>query len=357
VKLTNNGFFDSSAPAWQTLGGPVPPPPPPPPTFTVTGTVFDQSGVTSTVPGITITLSGSSQQSTTTDADGKFSFANLPLNGNFTVTPSSTEWSFSPTTKSFNTIPPLFGFIGKNIDVRFDASPVFMQFIAATYRGVESTKALILVQRFGSVLGTSTIQYSTASGSAVAGEDFVAVSGTLTFNPGDSTKSFEVPLIYDKKVEPQETVTLTLANPTGGLARGRQTAELTINDPPPIIATIQFTNLAAAINAQTFVRDPFPLTAVSFFSSTQNEPTRVALFAQFVDLGPGEDFSVVTVTGFNASQATFDLPVEFVGKVPGIDDLTQINIRLPNNLPSGDLFLRLRLRGNDPANVPRIRIQ
>jgi uncharacterized protein (TIGR03437 family) len=81
------------------------------------------------------------------------------------------------------------------------------------------------------------------------------------------------------------------------------------------------------------------------------------LLAQFVDLVQGEDFSAVTVTGFNASQATFNVPVEFVGKIPGVDDLTQINVRLPDNLPTGDLFLRIRLRGVDSPNLARIRIQ
>ena len=357
VKLTNNGFVDSSAPAWQTLGGPVPPPPPPPPTFTVTGSVFDLSGVSGAVPGITITLSGSSSQSTTTDANGKFSFANLPLNGNFTVTPSSATWRFSPTSSSFNTTPPLFGFNGKNIDLRFDAIPIFVQFITASYSDLEGRSAIITVERVGSVLNTSTIQFATVSGSAEAGSDFITTSGTLTFNPSDSQKSFTVPLIYDKKVEQPETVTLTLTNPTGGIVRGRQTAELVISDPPPVLATLQFTNLAAAINAETFVRDPFPLTTASILSPPQNGPTRLALFATFLDLAPNEDSSAVTVIAFTASQATFSLPVEFVGKVPGIDDLTQINVRLPDNLPTGDLFLRLQLRGNVSGNFARLRIQ
>ena len=357
VRLTNNGQLDSSAPVWQTLGGPVPPPPPPQPTFTVTGTVFDQSGVSGAVPGITITLSGSSSQSTTTDADGKFSFANLPLNGNFTVTPSSPNWRFSPTSSSFNTTPPLFGFNGKNIDLRFDAIPIFMQFVTSTLRALEGSKGFIFVERVGSTLNTSTIQYSTVSGTAVAGEDFVATTGTLTFNPGDTFKSFQVTLIYDKKVEQPETLTLTLSNPTGGIVRGRQTSELTIHDPPPQIVSDPSTFLAIAINAETFVRDPFPLTTQSFFGPSQTTPTRVALFAQFVDLVEGEDFSAVTVTGRNLAHGTFDLPVEFVGKIPGFDDFTQINVRLPDNLPAGDLLLNIRLRGNDSGNTAKIRIQ
>lgn len=356
VRLTSNGTVESAAPAWQTLGGPTPPPPPPPTTFTVTGTVVDNSGVSGAVPGITITLSGSSSQSTTTDATGKFSFANLPANGNFTVTPTSSNWRFSPASTSFSTAPPLVGFNGNNIDLSFGAVPIFVQFITSSYRGLEGLSTTILVERVGSILNTSTIQYSATGGTAEAGNDFVAVSGTLTFNPNESTKSFQIPLIYDKLVEQPETVTLTLTNPTGGLVRGRQTAELVINDPPPVFALEQFTGLAIAVNAETFVRDPFPLTTPSLVDPSQNVATRVALFASFVDLLPEENFSAVTVIGFNATQATFNLPVEFVGKVPGMDDLTQINVVLPNNLPSGELFLKIQLHGNE-SGLAKIRIQ
>ncbi|HET6975752.1 MAG TPA: Calx-beta domain-containing protein [Pyrinomonadaceae bacterium] len=356
VRLTSNGIVESAAPAWQQLGGPVPPPPPTQPTFTVTGTVVDSSGVSGAVPGITITLSGSSSQSTTTDATGKFAFANLPVNGSFTVTPSNSSWRFSPASTSFSTTPPLVGFNGKNIDLHFDATPIFVQFVTSSYRGLEGFSTTILVERAGSILGTSTIQYSVTSGTAEAGKDFVSVSGTLTFNPFESTKSFQVPLIYDKLVEQPETVTLTLTNPTGGLVRGRQTSELVINDPPPVFALEQFTGLAIAVNADTLVRDPFPLTTQSILAPTQTDATRVAFFASFVDLLPSENFSAVTVIGFNATQATFNLPVEFVGKVPGFDDLTQINVVLPNNLPSGELFLKIQLHGNE-SGIARIRIQ
>jgi hypothetical protein len=319
--------------------------------------VVDSSGVSGAVPGITISLSGSSTQSTTTDANGKFSFANLPLNGNFTVTPLSADWRFSATSTSFSTTPPLVGFNGKNIDLHFDAIPIFVQFITDSYRGMEGGKHIIFVQRFGSSLNTSTIQYSASSGSAIAGEDFVATAGTLTFNPGESTKSFEVDVIYDRKPEQQETVTLTLTSPTGGLVRGRQTAALTIIDPFPAFIREESSSNAVALNAETFVRDPFPLTTQSIFSPFQPAPTRVALFAQFVDLAPDEDFSAVTVTGFTPSLVTFDLPVEFVGRVPGNGDFTQINVRLPDTLPSGELFLRVRVHGVESESMVRIRIQ
>jgi len=65
---------------------------------------------------------------------------------------------------------------------------------------------------------------------------------------------------------------------------------------------------------------------------------------------------VITATGFEPNQLPHSLPVEFVGKTPGIDDLTQINIRLPSDLPVGDIFVGIQLRGRG-SNFARIRIK
>jgi len=360
VRLTNTGFLDSTAAAWQRLGGPAPPPPPPAPVFTVTGIVIDTSIAQAGpgVAGVTISLTGSSTQTTTSDANGNFSFANLPENGNFTVKASSPNWSFFPTERTFSTSPPLVGFVGRNISVQFDAAPIFLQFLSATNSGFEGSSATVTVERVGAIQGTSTIQYSTVNGTAVAGSDYVATTGTLTFNPGDSLRSFTIPLTYDKLVEPDESITLTLTNPTGGIVRGRQTAVLNVSDPFPQLATLLNSSLAGAVTGEALLRDPFPLNTPSFFGPVagQSIPTRVALFARFVDLLPEENTSAVTAVGFDAGQVSYDLPVEFVGKVPGIDDLTQINLRLPANLPVGDLFLNIRLRGRG-SNFARIRIK
>src|SRR5687768_8936168 len=95
----------------------------------------------------------------------------------------------------------------------------------------------------------------------------------------------------------------------------------------------------------------------------QTSATRVALFSRFVDLAPGEDLSVVSVKGLTPQQVEHDLPVEFVGKVPGMvgqvpsdEELTQINVRLPADLPVGDLFVRLIFRGKG-SELVRIRIK
>ena len=70
--------------------------PPPPVTYTISGFVNLDSGPV--LAGVTITLSGASSGTTTTNAGGYYSFSNLD-NGSYTVTPSRTGYTFAPTSR------------------------------------------------------------------------------------------------------------------------------------------------------------------------------------------------------------------------------------------------------------------
>ncbi|HWT00346.1 MAG TPA: carboxypeptidase regulatory-like domain-containing protein [Pyrinomonadaceae bacterium] len=63
-----------------------------------------RAGTTTGVAGITVGLTGSRTVSTTTDASGNYSFANLPAGGNYTVRPASTLNTFSPAYKTFTNL-------------------------------------------------------------------------------------------------------------------------------------------------------------------------------------------------------------------------------------------------------------
>jgi large repetitive protein len=67
-------------------------------------------------------------------------------------------------------------------------------------------------------VGTVTADYTTADGTALAGPDFTAKSGTVTFAPGDTLKLVPVTIINDSLAEDDETFTLNLSNATGGIA-------------------------------------------------------------------------------------------------------------------------------------------
>jgi len=63
--------------------------------------------------------------------------------------------------------------------------------------------------------GPVRVNYVTADGTARAGEDYTAVSGTLTFAPGETSKSITVVVKGDKKKEANETFSLNLSGATG----------------------------------------------------------------------------------------------------------------------------------------------
>lgn len=82
--------------------------------------------------------------------------------------------------------------------------------------------------------GTVTVDYATVSGTAAAGEDFIAASGTLTFEPGQTVKVIEVTIVGDALNEATETFTVVLSAPANALlAPGESTAVGTILDDDP----------------------------------------------------------------------------------------------------------------------------
>ena len=78
-----------------------------------------------------------------------------------------------------------------------------------------------------------TVDYATADGTARAGADYIAASGTLTFPVGETAKTVNVEVLADAHDEGEETLTLTLSNPSYG-ELGDAEASGTIEDSSPI---------------------------------------------------------------------------------------------------------------------------
>jgi hypothetical protein len=60
---------------------------------------------------------------------------------------------------------------------------------------------------------TVTVHYATSNGTATAGSDYVATSGTLTFAAGQTSQTINVPIDGDLNIEPDEAFSVTLSNP------------------------------------------------------------------------------------------------------------------------------------------------
>jgi hypothetical protein len=95
-----------------------------------------------------------------------------------------------------------------------------------TYRETEGDRTVhVTVRRTGFAEGAVAVDYRTEAGSATAGEDFEAVSGTLSWGDGDrSSRTVQVRLLADAALEAPEVLDLVLSDPTGGAVLGSPSA-------------------------------------------------------------------------------------------------------------------------------------
>lgn len=83
---------------------------------------------------------------------------------------------------------------------------------------------------------TTAVSYATSSesGTAAAGSDYTASTGILTFAPGEVSKTVVVTTLGDTLYEGNETFTVNLSNPVGGvIVDGQGVGTIIDNDPQP----------------------------------------------------------------------------------------------------------------------------
>ena len=82
---------------------------------------------------------------------------------------------------------------------------------------------------------TATVKYTTMDGTAIAGVDYEAVTGTLTFVPGQTQETIEVPILGDIDEEADKSFTVALSDPTFATIADA-TATGTLEDDDPTLA-------------------------------------------------------------------------------------------------------------------------
>lgn len=86
---------------------------------------------------------------------------------------------------------------------------------------------------------TVTVSYATANVTAMAGSDYVAASGTLTFAPGTTSQTLTVAVNGDTVFEGNETFLVTLGSPSNAtIARGQGTGTILNDDTAPGSVTV-----------------------------------------------------------------------------------------------------------------------
>lgn len=83
--------------------------------------------------------------------------------------------------------------------------------------------------------GTVTVAYATSDGTGTAGSDYLATSGTLTFNAGETSKAIAITVNGDTTVEADETFNITLSAPSAAVLGDALGVGTIGNDDVPVI--------------------------------------------------------------------------------------------------------------------------
>jgi hypothetical protein len=173
--------------------------------------------------GAIIILSGSQSGTTTTDANGAYSF-NVAAGGSYTVAPSVAGYYFSPPSKVFSNLSTsqLADFTGLQSTLEFSST---------SYSAGEDTRTLVVeVERLGDTSNEAAVTYLANDGTADQRGDVIPIIGKLTFAPGETSKSFTIFITNDTHVEGNESLTLGLSDLVGSAPGANSAATLTIVD-------------------------------------------------------------------------------------------------------------------------------
>ncbi|HEX8337350.1 MAG TPA: DUF3466 family protein [Pyrinomonadaceae bacterium] len=129
-----------------------------------------------------------------------------------------------------------------------------------------------------------------------------------------------------------------------GRLNGQERGFLLTPTAPPVLLTEPDSAAALALDSVTFERAPFTLSSAHNLGADGRR--RVTLLARNVEFAPGENAQQLAVRAEAPAGETHLLPIEHVGRVPGFPSLTQITVRLTDDLAAGgDFRLSLVLRG------------
>ncbi len=162
--------------------------------------------------------------------------------------------------------------------------------VSVTEGNSGTVNARFTVTLSGASSSAITVAYATANGTATAGTDYVAKSGTLTFAAGTTQQFVDVAVNGDTTVESNETFFVNLSSPSGATIADGQGQGTIVNDdavppPPPPVPTL-------AINDVTIAEG--------------NSGTTIARFTATLSAASGSAVTVVYATANGTATAGSD---------------------------------------------------
>jgi MYXO-CTERM domain-containing protein len=170
---------------------------------------------------------------------------------------------------------------------------------------------------------TVTVAYQTEDGTAMAGSDYQPASGTLTFAPGEVLKIVPITILGDTAVEPDETFSLVLSQPThAGLGSLRATFTIA-NDDRATVVHAAIADVIVDEGNQGVKTVPITIT----FDGPVPADAKLHINTVSADAVAGQDFRSLADTVYpptGATQMTF--AIEVLSDVePECDEVFYIN--------------------------------
>jgi chitinase len=106
-----------------------------------------------------------------------------------------------------------------------------------------TTPATFTVTLSAPSASTVTVHYTTSPGTAAAGSDFTARSGTITFAPGQTRQTVSIPVVGDTAVEGNEAFVVRLSSPVNAVIGTAQATGTILDDDvaPPAASPVAYT--------------------------------------------------------------------------------------------------------------------
>jgi hypothetical protein len=179
--------------------------------------------------------------------------------------------------------------------------PAVLQFDSASYNVNENAGSVtVTVTRSGNTTEATTVRYESVDGTALERSDYTSASGSFTFAPGETTKSFPILVTDDAFIENPETITVTLFDLSGNAilgGSGQALISIMDNDTAPAASN-------PIEDSQFFVRQHY-----ADFLNREPDPSGLAFWVNNIE-SCGTDARCREVKRIDTSAAFF-LSIEF----------------------------------------------
>jgi hypothetical protein len=214
-----------------------------------------------------------------------------------------------------------------------------------------TTNALFNVNLSAASTQTVSVKYATANGSATAGSDYTATSNTLSFAPGEISKTISVPIAGDTLAEGNETFTLNLSNPTNATTADSQgVGTIVNNDSAPTLPQL-------SINDVTLTEGDSGATNAVFtvnLSVASTESVSVKYATADDTAKAGSDYTAASNTlTFAPGETSKTISVPVIGdKLVEGSETFALNLSNPTNATLADAQGVATIQDNDSSSNP-----